>query len=96
MSKNGDCSIVWTFITYIPLIPVLSKDFELISEPMDENEIANKSLKCHKNKIKQRIREAAFRYLQEKQQNHSKIKEIQYQKLETQNYTKSPFLTILK
>ena len=43
---------------------------------MDENEIASKSSKCHKNYIKQRIREAAFEYLQEKQQNHSKIKEI--------------------
>ena len=63
-------------------------DFKLIGEPMDENEIASKSSKCHKNYIKQRIREAAFGYLQEKQQNHSKIKEIQYQKLETQNYMK--------
>ena len=25
MLKKGDCSIVWTFITYIPLIPVLSE-----------------------------------------------------------------------
>ena len=64
-------------------------DFELIGEPMDENEIASKSSKCHKNYIKQRIREAAFGYLQEKQQSHSKIKEIQYQNLETQNYMKS-------
>ena len=26
MLKNWDCSIVWTFITYIPLIPVLLYD----------------------------------------------------------------------
>ena len=29
---------------------LVSKDFELISEPMDENEIANTSLKCHKTR----------------------------------------------
>ena len=45
------------------------KKFVLISVPVDEKDIADKSSKCHKNNIKERIREAAFRYLLEKQKN---------------------------
>ena len=62
------------------------KDFELIGE----EEVAIKSKTIHKNNIKQKIKTAALSYLLEKKQNHSKIKDIQFTKLETQNYMTSP------
>ena len=66
------------------------EDFDLIGEILNEEEVANKSKISHKNNIKQKIKTAALSFLLEKKQNHSKIKDIQYTKLETQNYMTSP------
>ena len=65
---------------------LVMKDFEIIGETLNEKEITNKSKLSHKNHIKQKVRNAALLYLKEKQQKHSKIKNIEYEKLETQKY----------
>ena len=46
-----------------------------------------------KKNIKDEIRAAALKYLKIKQQSLSKVKDIQYPKLETQAYLKSPLLS---
>ena len=65
------------------------QDFEAIREPLNEKDIANKSKLSHKNNIKHKTRNAAFEYLKEKQSQHSKIKDVQYKSLETQQYMTS-------
>ena len=69
------------------------KDFDVIGEKLDEKEVTKKSKISHKNNIKQKIKTAAFHFLLEKKLNHSKIKDIQYSKLETQSYMTSPLFT---
>ena len=66
------------------------KDFKMIGETLNESEIRCKSKISHKNNIKQKIRNAALIYLKEKQNNHSKIRDIVYEKLEPQTYISSP------
>ena len=46
-----------------------------------------------KKYIKDEIRAAALKYLKIKQQSLSKVKDIQYPKLETQAYLKNPLLS---
>ena len=65
------------------------QDFQSIGEPLNEKDIANKSKLSHKNNIKEKITSAAFLYLKEKQSQHSKVKDIQYKRLETQKYMTS-------
>ena len=56
-------------------------------------QIENTSKERHKRYIKSKISISAFRYLKEKQSKHLKVKDIIYQKLEMQNYMKSPLFT---
>ena len=44
----------------------------------------------YKKQIKAKVKEAAFKHLKERQQTHSKVKDIAYEKLEIQEYMKSP------
>jgi hypothetical protein len=69
---------------------LVKDDFKLIGETMDETEIANKSKDSHKRNIKTRISNAAFQY---KQSQHTKVKDIIYEKLTTQEYMTSPLFT---
>ena len=69
------------------------KDFQMIGETLNENEIECKSKMSYKNFIKQRIKNAAFEYLIRKQESHSKVKDIQYKKLEIQTYITSPLFS---
>ena len=48
------------------------------------------STSSYKQTIKSLIKAAGFQYLTEKQKQHSKVKNIQYIKLETQKYMVSP------
>ena len=66
------------------------KDFKIIGETLDEREITSKSKFSFKNNIKWKVRNAALLYLIEKQQKHSKIKNILYDELETQTFMTSP------
>ena len=63
---------------------MVKKDFETIGEALDEAEIAAKSNDKHKSNIKSKIRKATLQYLKEKQLGHSKVRDIQYDKLKTQ------------
>ena len=64
---------------------LVKDDFNLIGEAIDENEIATKSKDSHKRNIKAKISNAAFQYLKEKQNQHSKVKDIVYQKQKLKN-----------
>ena len=72
---------------------LVKADYEEIEEVLDEDEIAASSVNAHKKKIKSKTREAALKYLKSKQQTHSKVKDIQYDKLETQRYMTSPLFS---
>ena len=69
---------------------LVKKDFELIEETMDENEIEAMSSSSYKDHIKARIREAAFNHLTNIQATHEKVRDIKYDKLEVQAYMLSP------
>ena len=74
-------------------INLVKEDYEKIGETLDTERIANTTKETHKRNIKSKIRIAAFQYLKEKQSNHSKVKDIVYKNLETQQYLKSPLFT---
>ena len=60
---------------------------------IDEETIEMTSINTHKTNIKQKIKKAAFKYLLEKQKNHSKVEKVKYEKFATQNYMTSPLFT---
>ena len=64
----------------------MKKDFELIEEKMDESSIIGCGAEAFKNSIKKKIKIAAFKFLRSKQQTQSKVRDIQFLKLETQKY----------
>ena len=68
---------------------LIIKDFETIGKKLDEQEIISRSNYSYKKEIKQKIRNAALNYLKQKQEKHTKIKHIKYEKLETQKYMTS-------
>ena len=72
---------------------LISKDFALIGEAHDDNLIKGTSRSDYKLKIKSIIKQAAFSYLTDKQQHHSKVKDIKYDKLKTQEYMTSSIFT---
>ena len=61
---------------------LVKKDFELIEETMDGNEIEAMSSSSYKDYIKARIREAAFKHLTNIQSTHEKVRDIKYDKIE--------------
>ena len=69
---------------------LVRNDIELLGGTFTEEYIAQTGRNSLKTEIKSRLREAAFEYLYEKQQKHSKVSNIQYNKLETQAYIKCP------
>ena len=72
---------------------LVKKDFEVIDEKMDESNIIGCSIEAFKSRIKQKIRIAAFKFLRSRQQTHSKVRDVQFSKLETQKYLISPLFT---
>ena len=57
---------------------------------MSEEQIQHAGRDAFKKEIKEKIKNAAFKYLRNIQSEHSKIRDIQYNKLETQSYLTSP------
>ena len=57
---------------------------------MTENEITTMSKTKFKKLVKERISDAAFIYLLDRKQKHSKMNKISYQKFELSNYLSSP------
>ena len=74
-------------------VDLLEKDFILIEEHQDDNKIGESNCNSYKKNIKAKIKTAAFKYLKEAQQTHSKVRKIQYQKLEIQKYMTSPLFS---
>ena len=68
---------------------LVQKDFKMIEEPFDETKVCNMSKEKFKRLVKVKIRKAAFDHLIKLKNTHSKVKDIKYQKLETQTYMKS-------
>ena len=54
-------------------------------------DITSKSAEEHKRTVKGKIRNAAHRYLQNLHAQHSKVRDIKYPKLVTQEYMTSSF-----
>ena len=69
---------------------LIKADFALIDETLDENAVEKSETQSYKKYIKSRMRNAALKYLNEKKKTHSKIKDIEYQELKTQEYLTSP------
>ena len=65
----------------------------MINEDQNDDEIQAVSRHTYKKHIKSKIRAAAFAYLKCKQQLHSKVKHIYYEKLEIQKYMTSPLFS---
>ena len=61
----------------------------IIGEKININEIEQTSVRSYKKFIKEKIRKAALKYLNEMKDQHSKIHHIKYEKLETQKYLTS-------
>ena len=68
---------------------LLMKDFDFIGTEMDEEIIKSTSKQEYKNKIKQQVKEAAFKEFMKIKQNHSKLDETHYTVLEMQPYLQS-------
>ena len=72
-------------------------DKELVKKqykaPVENPAIANTSTNSYKKFIKKKIRLAAFKYLLELKGSHSKVRSIEYKKLETQKYLTSPIFS---
>ena len=71
-------------------VNLLKEDFKLINEIQNDLTIQMTNSISYKKQIKIKIKEAAFKQLKERQQTHSKVKFIIYEKLEIQEYMKSP------
>ena len=72
---------------------LVKADWEMIGKEMDEEYIATASKDALKRHIKESIKASALKYLKEKQKMHSKIKDIEYKKLEVQGYMTSPLFS---
>ena len=69
---------------------LVSQDYQLLGETMNEEYIEHQSKDAFKKEIKNKTKEAALKYLKDLQSKHSKIKTIPYSSLETQPYMTSP------
>ena len=69
---------------------LVEDDFLKIGVQMNLCFVQNSSKDVFKSFVRNKIRAAALRYLQNLQQTHSKVKHIQYEKLEVQKYLTSP------
>ena len=72
---------------------LVKNDFQMIGESFEEDTITATSVSAFKKQIKEKIRIAAFKYLQNKQMSHTKVSDIAYTRLETQKYITSPLFT---
>ena len=70
-------------------VQLVRRDFEEMCLPFNIASVESSGVEVYRKTIKTKVREAAFKYLKNKQQTHSKVKDIKYDKLETQPYLKS-------
>lgn len=72
---------------------IIKQDMEVIELKMSETEIKETGQAKFKKVVRQLVRKAAFKYLQEKKDTHTKIKGIAYKDLKMQEYLESQLLT---
>ena len=58
---------------------LVKADWDIIGEVMNEESIKISNKETFKRHVKDKIKEAAFKYLKEKQKMHSKVKDIKYE-----------------
>ena len=68
---------------------LVKTDFEKINMQYDESQISRTDKTLFKRHIKMLMRDAAFKYLKNKQSTHMKVKHILYEKFELQEYLRS-------
>ena len=71
-------------------IELLKEDKESIGIDLTDNEIEMMSKRKFKNHVKEKIERAAFRYLLDRKQKHSKMSRLTYEKFEISKYLSSP------
>jgi hypothetical protein len=74
-------------------IQYLKEDFKYIKEDINETEAKEKTKHEYKTLIKKKVRQQVFLVLKVVQQSHSKVKEIKYNRFQTQEYMMTPLLT---
>ena len=74
-------------------IKLVEDDFLKIGVQMDLCFVQNSRKDVFKSFVKNKIRTAALKYLQNLQQTHTKVKHIKYEKLEVQKYLTSPLFS---
>ena len=62
-------------------VELIENDFKSINEEQNDLSITTTNRNSYKQHIKAKVKAAALDYIKEKQQQHSKIKHIQYNKL---------------
>ena len=72
---------------------LVEQDLQMIGGDVSEEFIQSCSKSVLKATIKNKIQSAALSYLKDKQRQHSKVRDIVYNKLETQPYMQSPIFT---
>ena len=71
-------------------VKLIADDFKLIDEEQNDVAIQNTNRQSYKQLVKQKVKSAAFKYLQTKKDTHSKVSHIQYSGLQIQKYMLSP------
>ena len=74
-------------------VDLLYKDFKSIKVVQNDDAIQTMDKHTYKQRIKSKVKEAAFLYLKEKQQQHSKVRDLNYDQLKTQCYMTSPLFS---
>ena len=74
-------------------VELVKKDLQAIGLPFDISYISSYNVEQFRKLVKSKIKQAAYQYLKEKQQTHSKVQDILYDELQTQKYLKSPLFT---
>ena len=72
---------------------LVKRDFEEMKIPFNLEMVESTGGQTFKSTIKIKVKEAAFQYLRNKLKTHSKVKDIEYSKLETQKYLTSQLFT---
>ena len=72
---------------------LVKKDFQSIGVVFDLSYVESTGVEAFRNHVKNKIRKAAFEYLKNVQKNHNKVKDIKYERMETQPYLKSPLFS---
>ena len=70
-------------------VQLLEKDLEMLGMVLNEEKVKELSKAQYKIEIKSRVKSVVLEVLQKKQEGHTKIKHIKYDKLSMQNYLKS-------